>query len=136
MLVAIKNLYKANVLLIAVLTTVLIAALSLLNIKGIQPPIELSNIDKYEHLLAYFVLTLSWFFAVQKTGSLIGHRYLLVLFVFLYGVTMEFLQQMLTDYRIGDYYDVLANSSGILVGVVFYEFIIRQEFKEFLSSEK
>jgi VanZ family protein len=136
MLKAIKNLYKNNAFYIAVLITVCIAVLSLFNVSQLKPAINLSNIDKYEHFLAYFTLTLSWFFAIQKSGKLVVYRFWLIMLVFLYGVLMEVLQQVLTDYRVADIYDVLANSSGIFFGVLFFEKRIRNEFKEFLRTSK
>lgn len=136
MLKAIKNLYKNNAFYIAVLITVCIAVLSLFNVSQLKPAINLSNIDKYEHFLAYFTLTLSWFFAIQKSGKLVVYRFWLIMLVFLYGVLMEVLQQVLTDYRVADIYDVLANSSGIFFGVLFFEKGIRNEFKEFLRTSK
>ena len=53
----IKNLLKDNIKIkaIAILITISIAILSLIKI-GPQP-IQINNLDKYEHALAYFVLT-------------------------------------------------------------------------------
>lgn len=131
MLLAIRNLYKDNALLLAVLITVSIAVLSLFNLHNFKPALNMSNIDKYEHCTAYFILTLSWLFAIQKSEKLIKYRLILTVFVFLYGVLMEILQQVLTDYRQADLYDVFANSLGIILGILFFEKVISAQFKEF-----
>tara|TARA_B100000809_G_scaffold38098_1_gene33341 strand:- start:33386 stop:33790 length:405 start_codon:yes stop_codon:yes gene_type:complete len=134
MLQAIKNLYKDNAFYIAVFITVSIAILSLFNLNQLKPAINLSNLDKYEHFIAYFVLTLSWFFVIQKSGKMMSYKFWLIMVIFLYGVLMEVLQQLLTNYRQADLYDVFANSSGIIIGMLFFEKGIRQEFKEFLRA--
>ena len=134
MLLIIKNLYKDSALFIAIAITLSIAILSLSDLSQLPHVIHFSYLDKLEHFIAYFVLIVSWAFTFQKSEKLINHRFWLVLFVFLYGVFMELLQQQFTDYRIGDLYDVLANFSGILFGMLFFEKIIHQDFKDFLAA--
>ena len=66
--------------------------------------------DKWGHLLAYGVLT-SWF------GLLIQRRWHWIpalLFVVL-GISLEFIQG-LTAYRTFEVFDMLANSTGVLLG--------------------
>ena len=76
-------------------------------------PIELDidDFDKYAHTFAYFVL-MGWFTQIyqQKKRVLI----LAVGFV-LMGILIEILQGF-SGYRQFDYYDMLANSSGVLLG--------------------
>lgn len=134
MLLVIKNLYKDNALYIAVFVTVSIAMLSLSEVSPIKPVFRFAYIDKVQHFTAYFVLTLSWLFTAQKSGKQLSYRFWVVLTVFLYGVLMEFFQQIFTDFREADIYDVLANSSGIILGLLFFEKIIHQKFKEFLAT--
>lgn len=134
MLQVIKNLYKANALLVAIVITICIAGLSLFNVNDVKPKIDLTYGDKYEHFVAYFSLTISWFFAVQKSNRLVAYKFWLVIIICSYGALMEFLQLFLTDYRMADFYDVLANSVGVVSGLMFYEKLIRPEFKEFLAT--
>lgn len=69
--------------------------------------------DKVTHALTYAGLTL-WF-----TGIFPRRRYgWVVLGIFLLGATIEVLQGSMSFGRQGDYADLLANSSGICVGLV------------------
>ena len=76
-------------------------------------PVRFWGVDKLEHILAYYLLML-WFSQVyvRRTQRLFTAVLLVAL-----GVVMEFLQGM-TDYRHFEYGDMLANSSGVLLGWV------------------
>lgn len=134
MLVLIKNLYKDNGLVIAVINTVVLTYLSLSNINEIASKIEISNVDKYYHVIAYFGLTLSWLFAIQIMNKKKSFKKWIIILVFLFGILMELLQQVLTIYRQADILDVVANSSGIVLAFVFFEKFISKKFKMFLAD--
>jgi glycopeptide antibiotics resistance protein len=69
--------------------------------------------DKVMHALAYIGLTL-WF-----TGIFPRRRYAwVVLALFLLGATIEAAQGSMSFGRQGDYADLLANGSGILLGLL------------------
>lgn len=75
-------------------------------------PISFSGADKLEHLLAYAGLML-WFCQVYvvraaRTRMLVG--------LVAMGVCIEFLQGM-SGYRYFEYADMLANTSGVLIGL-------------------
>ena len=75
------------------------------------PPVDVS--DKFEHTLAYAALTL-WFAGIYPRS-----RYLrVVMGLFVLGVAIEFAQGAMNLGRQRDYHDVIANSSGIALGVV------------------
>jgi VanZ family protein len=69
--------------------------------------------DKVTHALAYTGLTL-WFTGMFPTRR---HGWV-VLALFLLGAMIEVLQAVMPFGRQGDFADLLANSTGILVGVV------------------
>ena len=69
MLKPIKKLLEANVLLIALSITILIAFLSIANLGEIAPKEVLIN-DKLNHTIAYFFLTWSWLYTFQKKALL------------------------------------------------------------------
>ena len=71
MLTPIKRLLERNALLIAISITLIIAFLSLVSLKGVAK-INISNSDKIGHLVAYFMLGLSWFH-VFKTSEKNGY---------------------------------------------------------------
>ncbi|CAM1334482.1 VanZ family protein [Tenacibaculum aestuariivivum] len=121
MLKHIKSLLKDNLKKIAILVTISIAILSLIKI-GSQP-IQVKNIDKYEHIIAYFFLTFIWLLAFGKTKT---NQFIIVFCCFFYGIIIEALQVTLTTYRTGDVLDVIANTTGILIAYIVYFIFLRK----------
>lgn len=119
-------------LIIAVVYTLLITTLSLIplgkiSVGGFNPT------DKMLHGFAYFILTLLWlfFYIVKKSRDQnykLGFFYISVL-VIVFGMLIEILQGILTSYRSPDWADILANSIGVLIALlfcnVFLNFFIR-----------
>lgn len=90
----------------------------------IKTPI--SNIDKLLHAGAYFGLTVLWimwmiFKRSSKNDVSLKVVWKIVLGVvviaILYGVLMEVLQGTLTSYRTPDGWDILANTTGSILGL-------------------
>jgi len=78
-------------------------------------PAESGGNDKLMHLLTYALLS-SWFsLIVAQSNSLFRVCIGLILF----GVLIEVLQGM-TSYRTAEFADAIANSLGVLVGLVFH----------------
>ncbi len=125
MLKHIKNLLERNKFFIAIIITIAIAYLSLSNPIALKPPIKITFLDKIFHFIAYCSLTLSWLFALNKVLKF----KLITISIFLYGILMEFLQGILTTNRQEDVYDILANSLGILFGLllfnIFYKYLTK-----------
>ena len=69
--------------------------------------------DKYEHIFAYAVL--SGYFGQLLSRYALHLRYALALFCM--GALLEVLQG-LTGYRSPDYYDLAANSIGVVLGLL------------------
>lgn len=95
-----------------------------------MPPSDLPKVnlpggsDKIVHLLIHFLLVGLWqFYLFRKNNS----RLLLKQVVFilagslLYGIIIELLQGYLTVSRRPDFFDVLANFGGALIGVLFFK---------------
>jgi VanZ family protein len=74
-------------------------------------PLSFNQADKLEHALAYATMMLSF---CQLYGSKIARVGLFLAFVIM-GVGIEFLQKM-TDYRVFEYADMLANAVGVAIG--------------------
>ncbi len=121
MLKRIKNLLKDNLVGIAILIAISIAILSLINIG--KQPIQINNLDKYEHALAYFVLTLICLLAFKKTKI---NEFSIVFCCFIYGIIIEALQVTVTTYRSGDVLDIVANTTGILIAYIVYLLFLRK----------
>ena len=114
-----KNLLKNKILIIAIFVTVCILYLSL--IKMPEYNVAIRHLDKLQHCFAYLVLTFFWLFAFYKKER----KHLIIFCCILFGILIEVLQYTITNYRTGDYLDVVANSSGVLFGF----FIFNQAFK-------
>jgi VanZ family protein len=115
-----KNLLKNKILIIAIFVTVGILYLSL--IKMPKYNVAISHLDKWQHCFAYLVLTFFWLYAFYKKER----KYLIIFSCILFGILIEVLQYTITNYRTGDYLDVIANSSGVLFG----SFVFNQVFKK------
>lgn len=117
----IKNLLKDNLKGIAILITISIAILSLIKID--HQPIQINNLDKYEHAFAYFVLSFVWLLAFRKTKI---NKFIIVFCCFFYGIIIEALQVTVTLYRSGDVLDIVANTTGILIACIIYFLFLRK----------
>ncbi|MDB2571114.1 VanZ family protein [Polaribacter sp.] len=108
----IKHLLQASTLLIAIAITICIAYLCLIKTTNF-PVIAISNIDKFYHLIAYFVLTFSWLLTLKKSK----YKYKVLIACVLYGIILEVFQTTLTEYRAGEMLDFLANTLGGLIAL-------------------
>ncbi|NNE06883.1 MAG: VanZ family protein [Xanthomonadales bacterium] len=90
------------------LMLLLIAVVSLI---PIDQPLPIRGADKFEHVLAYFVLMYWW--GMVQPGRLWGW----LLFLPLFGLALELLQG-LTPHRFMEWRDAAANTAGVLLGLV------------------
>tara|TARA_R110002049_G_scaffold75991_2_gene195528 strand:+ start:11775 stop:12152 length:378 start_codon:yes stop_codon:yes gene_type:complete len=125
MLKDILALLKDKILIIAIIVTVSILYLSLMRMPKYN--IAISHIDKWQHCIAYFTLSISWLLTFYKQNK----KYLVVISCILFGIIIEILQQTITSYRTGDYLDIIANSVGVLLGLLFFTvFFKKNEVKK------
>ncbi|NEW78720.1 MAG: hypothetical protein GZ086_04700 [Gelidibacter sp.] len=110
---------------VALLLTIAITVGSLISFKnGLGIGVLVS--DKILHASGYFILTLSWLLAYGVKSSPMKSTILIASAVFIYGIIIEILQGLLTDYRQADLYDVFANLSGILVSIIFFVLVLKK----------
>lgn len=109
----------------AFLYTALLTYLSLVQLGKISVG-TFSPTDKMMHAGAYLVLVGVWqvFFILKLPGK---HQYKSNLYKIsggsiLFGMLIEVLQGTLTSHREPDWYDILANSTGVLLAVVIFLF--------------
>ncbi|MCX6258217.1 MAG: VanZ family protein [Bacteroidia bacterium] len=81
--------------------------------------------DKLEHFIAYFVLSVVILLENKRISSRsqkIKHDILITVLVTLFfGILVEILQKIITViHRSGNIRDVIANSTGIITGVIFF----------------
>lgn len=119
MLKRIKRLLEHNILSLAIIATLIIAFLSLTAIPKINMGLEIKSSDKILHILAYFTLSSIWFLALQKQMGNLYIKLALILSLIAYGIILEALQNGITSYRTGDILDVIANTIGILLALLF-----------------
>lgn len=113
----IKHLSERNFFWLAIIWTVVITIASLVSFHSV-PKIKIIGNDKTIHFLFYLVFVILWGLARKKTYF--NHKYVLfiVISAVSYGIIIEVLQGVLTSTRQADFYDVLANTAGAIVGSV------------------
>ncbi|MEY8849814.1 VanZ family protein [Psychroserpens sp. XS_ASV72] len=78
------------------------------------PDLGSSFDDKIYHFLAYAILTFLIFNFLRST-SLKAPLFSAALVSVVYGIIIEVLQSVLTDFRTPDYLDVIANTIGTVI---------------------
>ena len=119
MLKPIKSLLENNAIYIAVFITISILFGSLVKSEFIVVE-SISVSDKTYHLIAYFLLMLSWLYAFLKKEKFQEHVKYIILGCFVFGIIIEILQGIITSYRTASYLDILANTIGVLLAVVIF----------------
>ncbi|HBP44553.1 MAG: hypothetical protein CL845_05435 [Crocinitomicaceae bacterium] len=78
--------------------------------------LDLLHVDKATHLAMFAVLSSSVFVALGKTGMIRKYKWYAVLALVLYGIGLEFAQDMWFVGRQASWGDMLADSAGVLAG--------------------
>ncbi len=125
MLRDIKKLLEDNALILAILASIIIAVLSLTAVPKLNLGLDIKSGDKYLHFIAYFGLSVIWYFALKDRIPKRVFKIIVPLGLIIYGIILEGLQSGLTTYRTGDLYDALANTAGVIVGLIFFNTIIK-----------
>ena len=124
-----KHLSERNLFILALFWTIAITIASLASLSN-MPRVEVPGKDKTVHFLFYFVLTLTWNFALQKKYKNWALKYIIVFVVIGYGIVIEVLQEVLTKTRQADLYDVIANSAGTLVALIVIFWLKNKTFEK------
>jgi VanZ family protein len=119
MLKPIKSLLENNAIYIAVFFTICILFGSLVKSEFIVVE-SISVSDKTYHLIAYFLLVLSWLYAFFKREKFEENVKYIILGCFIFGIIIEILQGVITSYRTASYLDIVANTIGVLLAVVIF----------------
>lgn len=80
--------------------------------------LEMLSFDKFVHAGIFFVLVSLLGIAVRSHSQTPGLFYLYFLLCVLYGGGLEIMQAKVFSERSADWYDVIANSFGCVVGVL------------------
>lgn len=86
---------------------------------------DLFSVDTLAHFGLYFILAVFMSLAQQKIKLNLFEPglYLIVLAVFLYGLMIELTQGFYIDGRFFDYWDLAANGTGTIFGVILVKLI-------------
>ncbi len=125
MLRDIKKLLERNALVIAIVATVFLGILSLSAVPKLNLGLGIKAGDKYLHFIAYFGLSLMWYFALKDRINQKIFKIFVPLALIFYGIILEGLQSGLTTYRTGDIYDAVANTAGVIVALILFRKIIK-----------
>lgn len=88
------------------------------------PVVSFKFTDKIAHFIMYAVLSVLLLFGKTNNKSLsFNVNVLVILICVCYGGFMEFLQNTIFINRSGNWYDFLANTIGVFLGVLFFPFI-------------
>ena len=119
MLKPIKSLLEDNAIYIAIFFTISITIGSLVKSDFIVVK-SISVSDKTYHLIAYFLLMLSWLYVFCKKETFQKNVKYVILGCIIFGIIIEILQGVITSYRIASYLDIVANTIGVLLAVVIF----------------
>lgn len=73
--------------------------------------------DKAQHALAFFMLMFTGAIAYAKRLAWIA------IFLLLYGASIEIMQQYFTTSRNGDILDIVADTVGVILGLIIYAIV-------------
>lgn len=119
MLQPIKSLLEDNAIYIAIFFTISITIGSLVKSDFIVVK-SISVSDKTYHLIAYFLLMLSWLNVFCKKETFQKNVKYVILGCIIFGIIIEILQGIITSYRTASYLDIVANTIGVLLAVVIF----------------
>lgn len=84
---------------------------------GGEQYISFPNADKVAHFTFYFGFVILWYrYFVYTKSSLFNNKFSLIIISIFFGILIEFAQKIFTTTRQADIWDVVANSSGSLIG--------------------
>lgn len=79
---------------------------------------DLTGIDKIAHLIFYLIFSFLWSMNFRKRN--VEKKYVLI-FSISFGVLMEILQLYLFNGRSFEFYDIIANILGSIIGVILFK---------------
>ena len=99
--------------------TLLIVIISLVPIPNLSlPAFKLFELDKLIHLSIYFIMSIMWMRLQSFSDKFFPWKNLII--VFFIASSTEFLQGVLPVGRYSDWADFIANSVGVLLGIITY----------------
>ena len=78
------------------------------------------------HFIFYFVFVVVWSLFAKQTNISNKTKWIILFSAVGYGILMEFCQGAFTTTRKADVLDVVANSLGAIIGLLFITFIFKK----------
>jgi VanZ family protein len=103
-----------------------LSLISLGNIEQTLDKIDISNKDKYVHFTFYFVFVVLWFLQIKNKPVERKTQIIILLSAISYGIFIEICQGF-TETRTPDIMDILANSTGAILGLLFISRMMNQK---------
>ena len=125
-----KHLSERNFLFFAIVWTVFITVASLVSFNSV-PKVAIPGNDKLVHFLFYFFFVVFWSIALHKNFYSKKYSFIIVVFAIVYGIIIEVLQELLTTTREPDFYDVIANAFGAIIGYFGFYYVKYKFFNKF-----
>lgn len=114
-----KSLLNSNALWLAIVVTISIIVLSLVNLGA--APINFNVSDKIQHTVAYTVLSFLWLIVFRNYKK----KVIVIAACIVLGIILEYLQGQ-TGYRYFEVNDMLANTIGVLLGMLFSNIYLKK----------
>ena len=123
---------KKYAFVITVVYSTLLAIASFIHMSGL-PEINYSNTDKIFHFIAYSALMWLWFQVFYLRFSFSVNKALIIsaIIAIVFGIIIEILQGVITNTRVTDNNDILANSLGVCFTTLVLLFLKRTEVKKY-----
>lgn len=111
-----------------VLTTLCLITIDFDSVDDVAP----SYSDKIFHFLSYTILTSLWYYTIKKQFKLKPIKALVyvAVAVIIFGIIVEVLQEVFTSTRVFDVFDILSNTTGVLIAVIILLYKIKTEVKK------
>ena len=111
---------------LSIIYLVIIVLLSLLPSSDLPDVPLVSGEDKWIHVCMYLGLGFVTCWSLDRNGKSMPPLYLLLLGVFMWGVLMEVLQQLMAIGRSLEILDMVADLAGAIAGLILYRFMERK----------
>ena len=89
------------------------------------PKVEINYVDKLVHFTFHFVFIILWYLYFKSTTKIINYKTPIILFFvsLVFGIVIEWSQQVFTTSRKGDILDVISNISGAFTALMAILFV-------------
>lgn len=117
--------------LVSLAYSLIILYLSLANLSKVDI-VKFNSSDKFYHVICYMIMSMLWSFFLHSKLKQVrkSSRVVLMVSIIAFGIIIEYLQLFLTNYRSFDWWDVLANSVGVILGMLLFSFFVKRIYQQ------